>query len=108
MERLRMKEVTTKARASAQEVTGFGDATRELEPIEVGPSGARLEVPGIGGSKPGSTATTQAIVEVIENETSIRDARRADVEESREVVEAPPDTGKEAAQPKSHPVRHEP
>jgi hypothetical protein len=36
-------------------------------------------------------------VEVIEAKISIRDAGRADIEESREVVEAPPDAGKEAA-----------
>jgi hypothetical protein len=100
-ERLRTKEATAKAGASAQEVTGFGDATREPEPIEAAPGGARLEVPGIGGSEPGLTATTQAIIEAVEAETSIREARRADVEELREVVEAPPDTGKEAAQPES-------
>jgi hypothetical protein len=54
-------------------------------------------VPGVGGLEPWSTTTTQATIEVIEAETSIRDARRADVEESREVVEAPPDARKEAA-----------
>jgi hypothetical protein len=54
------------------------------------------------------TVTTQATVEVIEAETSIRDARRADVEESREMVEAPPDARKEAAQLESQPAREEP
>jgi hypothetical protein len=40
---------------------------------------------------------TQATIEAAEAETSVRDAGRADVEESREVVEAPPDAGKEVA-----------
>jgi hypothetical protein len=73
-ERLRTKEAATKAGASAQEVAGFGDATWEPEPIEAAPGGARLEVPGIGGSEPGSTVTTQAIVEAIEAETAVHDA----------------------------------
>jgi hypothetical protein len=51
---------------------------------------------------------TQAIIEVIEAETSVHDARRADVKESREVEEAPPDVGKETAQPESQPAREEP
>jgi hypothetical protein len=51
---------------------------------------------------------TQATVEAAEAKTSIRDAGRANVEESREVVEAPPDAGKEAAQPESQPAREEP
>jgi hypothetical protein len=58
-------------------------------------------VPDIGGSEPGSIATTQATIEAAEAKTSVCDAGRADVEESREVVEAPPDVGKEAAQPES-------
>jgi hypothetical protein len=58
-------------------------------------------MPGVGGPEPGSTARTQAIVEAIGDETSIHDAGRVDVEESREVVEAPPDAGKEATQPES-------
>jgi hypothetical protein len=105
MERLRTKEAAAKAGASAQEVAGFDDATREPEPIDAAPGGARLEAHSIGGSEPGST---QAIIEAVEAETSIRDAGRADVEESREVVDAPPDAGKEAAQPESQPTREEP
>jgi hypothetical protein len=58
-------------------------------------------VPDIGGSEPGSIARTQATVEAAEAKTSVCDVGRADVEESREVVEAPPDAGKEAAQPES-------
>jgi hypothetical protein len=56
--RLRTKEAAAKARASTQEVTGLGDATREPEPIEAAPSGARLDVPGVGGLEPGLTAMT--------------------------------------------------
>jgi hypothetical protein len=47
-------------------------------------------------------------VKVIEVEISNRDTGRADVEESREVVEAPPDAAKEAAQPESQPAWEEP
>jgi hypothetical protein len=65
-------------------------------------------VPGAGGSEPRSIATTQATVEAAEAETSVRDAGWADVEESREVVEAPPEAGQEAAQPESRPAREEP
>jgi hypothetical protein len=65
-------------------------------------------VPGVGGSEPGSTATTQATVEAAEAKTSIRDAGRANVEKSREVVEALPEAGKEAAQLESQPAREEP
>jgi hypothetical protein len=96
MERLKMKEVTAKAGASAQEVARVGDATREPEPIKAASGGARLDVPGVGGPEPGLTTRTQATVEAGEVKTSVRDMGRADVEKSREVVEAPPDTGKEA------------
>jgi hypothetical protein len=97
MERLKTKEADAKAGTSAQEVAGHGDATGELEPVEAAPGGARLDVLGVGGLEHGSTARTQATVEAVEAETSVRDAGRADVEESREVVEAPSDAGKEAA-----------
>jgi hypothetical protein len=46
---------------------------------------------------------TQATVEVAQAKTSVCDAGQAD-EESREVVEAPPDAGKEVAQPESQPA----
>jgi hypothetical protein len=96
-ERLRTREAATKAGVSAQEVTDPGDATWEPEPVEAVPGGARLEVLNISRSEPGSTVTTHATIEAAEAETSIRDAGRADVEKSREVVEAPPEAGKEAA-----------
>jgi uncharacterized membrane protein YqiK len=47
---------------------------------------------------------TQATVEAAEAETSVRDMGWADVEKSREVVEALPEVGKEVAQPESRPV----
>jgi hypothetical protein len=81
---------------------------RELESIEAAPGGARLDVPGVGGPKPVSTARTQATIKVVEAETSVHDAGWADVEESREVVEATPDAGKEPAQPEPQPAREEP
>jgi hypothetical protein len=61
----------------------------------------------VGGSEPGSTTTTQAIIEAAEAETSVHDAGWADVEKSREVVEAPLEAGKEAVQPESQPVQEE-
>jgi hypothetical protein len=48
------------------------------------------------------------IIETVEAEISIRDVGRADVEESREVVEAPLDAGKDAEQPESQPAWEEP
>jgi hypothetical protein len=80
---------------------------REPEPVEAVPGGARLEMPGIGGSEPGSTAMTQATVKAAEVETSVRDVGRADVEKSRDVVEAPPEAGKEVVQPESQPAQEE-
>jgi hypothetical protein len=47
-----MKEDAAKEGASAQEVTGPGDATREPELVEAVLGDARLEVPGVGGSGP--------------------------------------------------------
>jgi hypothetical protein len=58
MEWLKMKEAAAKAGASAKEVAGVGDATREPEPIEAGPDGARLDVPGVGGPQLGLTLRT--------------------------------------------------
>jgi hypothetical protein len=51
---------------------------------------------------------TQATVEAAEAETSVLDAGQTDVEKSREVVEAPPEAGQEAAQLESQPMREEP
>jgi hypothetical protein len=65
-------------------------------------------VPDAGGSEPRSIATTQATVEATEAKTSIRDAGRADVEKSKEVVEAPLEAGQEVAQPESQPAREVP
>jgi hypothetical protein len=105
MERLRTKEAAAEAGASAQEVAGLCDVTWEPELVEAAPGSARLDVRGVGGPEPGSTARTQATVEA---GTSIRDAGRADVEESREVGEAPLSAGKEAAQRESQPAQEEP
>jgi hypothetical protein len=58
MERLKTKEATAKAGASAQEIAGVSDATREPEPVEAAPGGARPDVPGVGGPEPRSTART--------------------------------------------------
>jgi hypothetical protein len=57
-ERLKIKEATAKAGASAQEVTRVGDAAWEPEPVEATPGGARLNVPGVGRLEPGSTMRT--------------------------------------------------
>jgi hypothetical protein len=106
-ERLKTKEAAAKAGASAQENAGVGDATREPEPVEAAPGGARLDVPSVGGPEPRSTTRTQATIEAVEAEASIHDAGRADVEESREVVEASLDAGKEAEQPEPQSTREE-
>jgi hypothetical protein len=107
-ERLRTREATAKVGASAQEVAGIGDAPRESGPIEAALGDARLDVPGVGGSEPGSTTMTQATAEATEAETSICDVGRMDVEELREVVEAPPEAGTEAAQLESQLAQEEP
>jgi hypothetical protein len=107
-ERLRLREATAKAGASAQEVVGPGDAAQGLEPAEAVPGDARLEVPGAGELELGSIAMTQVTIEAAEAKTSVRDAGRADVEKLMEVAEAPPEAGQEAAQPESQPALEEP
>jgi hypothetical protein len=97
MERLRLREAAAKAGASAQEVAGSGVTARGSGPAEAVPGNAGLEVSDAGGSEPGSIAMTQATVEAAKAETSIRDVGWADVEKSKEVVEAPPEAGQEAA-----------
>jgi hypothetical protein len=72
------------------------------------PGDTGLKVPGAGGLELGSTATTQATVEAAEVGASVRDMGRADVEKSKEVVEALPGAGQEVAQPKSQLAREEP
>jgi hypothetical protein len=57
-ERLRMREAAAKVGVSTQEVAGPGDTTREPKPVEAVPGGARLKVPDVGGSEPGSIAMT--------------------------------------------------
>jgi hypothetical protein len=99
-ERLGLREAAAQAGASAQEVTGSDPTTRGLGPVEAVPGDAGLELPGTGRSEPRSTVTTQVTVEAAEAATSVRDAGRADVERVKEVVEAPPEPGQEAAQPK--------
>jgi hypothetical protein len=93
-----VKEAAAKAGASAQEVARVGDTAREPEPVEAALGCARLDVPGIGGPEPGSTMRTLETVEAGMAKTSIHDARRADVEKIKEVVEAPLDAGKEEEQ----------
>jgi hypothetical protein len=56
----------------------------------------------------GSIVMTQVTIEVTKAKTSIRDAGRADVKKLREVAEAPPEVGQEAAQSESQPAREEP
>jgi hypothetical protein len=102
-----MKEAIAKAGTSAQEVAGVSDATWEPKPVEAALGGARLDVPSVGGPEPRLTVRTQATIEAVEAETSIHDTGRADVQESREVVEASSDVGKEAEQPEPQPAREE-
>jgi hypothetical protein len=94
---LKLKEAAAQAGASAQEVTGSDPTARWSGPVEAVPGDAGLEVPDTGGLEPRSTTTTQATVEAVEAETSVRDAGRTDVERVKEVVEAPPEAGQEAA-----------
>jgi hypothetical protein len=87
-EQLRLREVAAQAGANAQEVTSSDPIARGSGPVKAVPGDAGLEVPGTGGSEPGSTTTTQATVEAAEAETSVHDAGWADVERVKEVVEA--------------------
>jgi hypothetical protein len=98
-EQLRLREAAAQAEASTQEVTGSDATARGSRPVEAVPGGAGLEVPGAGGSEPGSTVMTQATIEAIEAKASVRDAGRVDAEKLKEVVEALPEVGKEAVQP---------
>jgi hypothetical protein len=107
MERLKTKEATGKAGASAQELARVGDTAQEPEPIEAAPGGAKLDTPGVGGLEPGSTTRTLATLEAGKVETSVHDAGWAEVEKTKEVVEAPPDAGKEVEQPELQPEREE-
>jgi hypothetical protein len=92
---LNQREAVAQVGVGAQEVTGSDPAARGSGPTEaVVPSGARLDVPGIGRSEPGSTATAQATIEAAEAETSVHDAGQVDVEKGKEVVEAPPEAGR--------------
>jgi hypothetical protein len=61
--------------------------------------------PSTGGPEPGSTATAQASIEVVEAAASARDVGWADVDQ--EVVEAPPEAGQEAAQPEEPQPQHD-
>jgi hypothetical protein len=96
-ERLKLREAATQMGASAQEVTGSGSVVRGSGPAEAVPGDVGLEVPGTGGSEPGSTTMTQATVEA-EGDTFVRDTGRVDAEKSKEVVEVPPEAGQEVAQ----------
>jgi hypothetical protein len=107
-ERLRLREAAAKTGAAAQEVVGSDVAVQGSGSAEAVPGDAGLEVPGAGGSEPGSTAITQATVEAAEAGTSVHDAGRADVEKSKEVVEALPEAGQEAVQPESQLAREKP
>jgi hypothetical protein len=74
-ERLKAKEATAKAGASAQEGAGVGDAARGLEQVEVAPGSTRLGGSGSGGLEPGSTTRTPESVKADKAETSICDVR---------------------------------
>jgi hypothetical protein len=77
-------------------------------PAEAVPGNAGLELPGAGGLELGSTTMTQETVEAAEVGAYVRNVGRADVEKSKEVVEALPEAGLEAVQPESQPTREEP
>jgi hypothetical protein len=92
-ERLKLRE------KAAQGVTSSDPIARGSRPAEAVPGDSGLEVPDTGGSESRSTAMTQATIEATEADTSFRDTGRADAKKLKEVVEAPPEVGQEAAQP---------
>jgi hypothetical protein len=97
--RLKLREAVAQTGASTLGVTDFDPVTQGSRPTEAVLGDAGLEVPDTGGLELGSTATTQATVEAAEADTSVRDAGRVDAKKLKEVVEAPPEAGQEAAQP---------
>jgi hypothetical protein len=99
VERLKAKEVATKAGASAQEGTRVGDAAWGPEQVEAALGSTRLDGSRSGGPEPWSTTRTSETVEAGKAKTSIHDARQTDVKKTKEVVEAPKVVGKEEEQP---------
>jgi hypothetical protein len=57
------------------------------------PGDGRLEVLGTSRLEPRLTVMTQATVEAAKADTSVRDARWANAEKLKEVVEVPPEAG---------------
>jgi hypothetical protein len=98
-ERLKAKEATIKAGASAQEGTGARDAAQQPERVEAALGATGLDRSGGDGQEPGLTTRTPETVEVSKAATSTCDARQADVEETKDVVETPQDAGKEEKLP---------
>jgi hypothetical protein len=83
VERLKLREAAAQTGASGQEVTRSGSIVRGSRPTEAVPGDAGLEVPGTGGSEPGSTVMTQATVEAAKADTSVHDMGRADAKNRR-------------------------
>jgi hypothetical protein len=98
-ERLKVKEAAVKTGESAQEGAVVGDASQQLEQVEAAPGATRLDRSGGDGQELGSTTRTLETVEASKAATSTCDAGQADVEETRNVVEALQDAGKEEEVP---------
>jgi hypothetical protein len=62
-ERLKVKEATAKAGASAQEGAGIGEPVRGPKQVEAAPSSTEHDGPGSGGLEPGSATRTLETVE---------------------------------------------
>jgi hypothetical protein len=86
--------------ASTQEVPGSDPTARGSGPTEAVSGDVGLEVPGAGGSEPGSTTTTQATVEG-EGEPGERERPERGLQR-----EALPEVGKRPEHP-SRPLRPE-
>jgi hypothetical protein len=108
MERLKAREATVKAGASAQEGARVGDASQQPEQVEAALGATRLDRSRGDGQELGSTMRTPKTVEAGKAATSARDAGQADMEETRNVVEASQDAGKEEELPKLHTEQEEP
>jgi hypothetical protein len=108
MERLKAKEATVVAGASAQEGARAGDAVQPSEWVEVAPGASELDRSRGDGQELGSTTRTLEAVEVVEAATSAHGIGQANFEEARVVVETPQDMGEEEKQPKLQTEREEP
>jgi hypothetical protein len=108
-ERLKAKESTVQAGASAEEDVGAEGTAQQSKLVEVALDATRLGRSGGDGLEPGSTMRTLETVEAAEAATSARDVGQENVEETRNMGETPRDARREGeALPGLRTAREEP